>query len=296
MNKEQLLFLNLTNDYYYGHCVKFYTYGVSTFLLEPGEELNVVLKSNIRFDKLSPELAEKYRKLGAKILEGNMVEDINKTEIRFLGEDSFQYEYYQKTFTLDDKVDKRLKLYRNKPIEKAIESYTKIRTKLLDNLELEKEKLSPLFFEYIKAEIEFGARVEFLKYLMFSYQKEENEALDSFFSNEIPQEIMDIIEFNKENITPVIMASEEYNKFLGLYLNFKINVQNKKYSVHNKFSTQKCKTAIRELPKKSAYYYIAGQLLHNFRTEDFAEDLAIETIKAFSEGELNDKLMKKYDL
>lgn len=295
LNKERLLFLNYTDDYYYGHCVKFYIYAASTFLLEPGKILDIELSSNRTLKKLSPKIAEKYKKSGIKILENNTIEQANKTEIKFLGEDIFQYEYFQKTFDLQEKVDNRLELYQNKPIEKAILSYAKIRKKLLDNLAAEKENLSPISYEYIKAEIEFGARVEFLKYLMFS-SKEENGIMSSFFVNEISQGIMDIIEFNKDEVTPAVMASEAYNKYLELYLNFKINIQNKKFSVFNKFSMQKCKIAIRELPEKSAYYYLAGQLLQTLRTEDFAEDLAIATIKKFPDGELNDKLMEKYDL
>ena len=296
MNREQLLTLNYTNDFYYGHCIKFYTYSANTFLLEPNHVLEIELKCNRTFEKLSPEMAESYRLAGGTILDNNMIEQFNETNIQFTGENPFQYEYFQKTFNLQDKVDNRLELYENGPIEKAIESYAKIRKKLLDNLEVKKEKLSPTFYEYIKAEIEFGARVEFLKYLMFSYLDEENESLNSFYSNEIPEEIMDIIEFDKNQITPVVLASEAYNKYLELYLNFKMNIQNKKYSAYNEFSMQKCKTAISELPKESAYYYLSGQLLQTLRTEDFVEDLVIATIKAFPEGELNDKLMEKYDL
>lgn len=295
LNKERLLFLNYTKDYYYDHCVKFYTYVASTLLLEPGKVLNVELKSNRAPKKISPKLAERYRKLGAKIMDDNIIEQVNETEIKFLGENTFQYEYFQKTFNLQDKIDNRLELYQNRPIEKAIESYAKIRKKLLDNLEVEKERLSALYYEYIKAEIEFGARVEFLKYLMFP-NKEENGALDLFFSNEISQDLIDIIEFNKDQVTPPVMASEAYNKYLELYMNFKINVQNKKFSNYNKFNKQKCKTAIHELPMKSTYYYLAGQLLQTIRTEDFVEDLVIATIIKFPEGELNDKLMEKYDL
>ena len=296
MNREQLLLLNYTNDFYYGHCIKFYTYSANTFLLEPNHVLEIELKCNRTFEKLSPEMAESYRLAGGTILDNNMIEQFNETNIQFTGENPYQYEYFQKTFNLQDKVDNRLELYENGPIEKAIGSYAKIRKKLLDNLEVQKEKLSPIFYEYIKAEIEFGARVEFLKYLMFSYQDKENGALNSFYSNEIPKEIMDIIEFDKNQITPVVLASEAYNKYLELYLNFKMNIQNKKYSVYNEFSMQKCKTAVQELPEESAYYYLSGQLLQTLRTEDFVESLLLETIKHFPDGELNEKLMEKYDL
>jgi hypothetical protein len=130
---------------------------------------------------------------------------------------------------------------------------------------------------------------------MFTKKFDKN-GLDSLFSKEIPQEINAIVDFDKNGVTPVVMASEAYNKYLELYLNFKVNVQNKKFSAFNEFSKQKCKTAIRELPMQSAYYYIAGQLLEKERTEDFAESLLIETIKQFPNGELNEQLRKKYDL
>lgn len=298
LGREQLLFLNYTDDYYYGHCVKFYTYGASTFLLEPGKFLDVQLKSNLILEKLSPEMAEQYKNAGGTLLDDNTIEYFGETGIVFSGENSFQHKYFQGVFDLQDKVDNRLELYQNKPIEKidkAINSYNKIRTKLLENLEDEKENLSDIFYEYIKAEIEFGARVEFLKFLMFS-NKEETETRDSFFSNGISQGIIDVIEFNKDEITPVVMATEAYNKYLELYINFKINIQNKRFSPYNEFSIQKCRTAIQELPRETVYYYLAGQFLQTFRSEDFAEDLIIEMITEFPEGELNDKLMEKYDL
>ncbi|UZR96408.1 hypothetical protein [Chondrinema litorale] len=295
LNKEQLLFLNFTKDYYYGHCDKFYTYSTSTFLIEPNTTLEVELTNNQTLKKLGPEVAEKYRKLGAKVLPNNTIVESQKTEIKFLGENTVQNEYFQTTFDLKDKIDNRLDLYKNKPIENAIVSLKKIKQKLLDNLEAEEKTLSPTFYEYVKTEIEFGARLEFIKFLMLTKTSEHFNP-DSLFKNEISAELLDIIEFDKDNINPVIIASENYNKYLELYLNFKINVQNKKYIIYNEFSKQKCKSAIRELPEKSNYFYIANQLLYKIRTDDFVEDLVVATIKKFPEGELNDKLMEKYDL
>ncbi len=301
-NKEQLLLLNLTDKYYYGHCIKFYTYGTTTFLLEPNKVLNVDLERNWSISQLSSEKAEKYRELGIKVSENNTMEITQKTSIRFAEPNSFQDEYYQKTFNLDDKFDKRLDIYKTRTIGEAIISFKKINQKTLNNLELEKDKLSPVFYDYIKAEIEFGARKEFLKFLMLSKEKE----IDTFFSKEIPKEIIDIIEFDKSKINASTLISEEYNKFLMLYLNFKMNIQNKKYNINYKDDIQKIRTAIRNFPKESVYYFLANHLLQpqvnreylikTIKNEEAVEELITKTITKYPEGELNDKLIKKYDL
>lgn len=300
LNEEQLLFQNLTEDYYYGHCVKFYTYGKSTFLIEPNKVINVDLTSNRYSSTLTKEKANKYRKLGAKIPETNIVENVNRTDIKFNGKDTFQNEYYQKSFDLDDKIDKRLDLYKTRPIEDAIVGFKKIRQKLLDELESNKDKLSTVFYDYIKAEIEFGARNEFIKYLVFA----RKEDMSAFFSNSIAPEIIDIIEFDKTHVNNTTLISEEYNKYIEMYLNFKLNNANKKYVDYYKFTMQKIRTAIRNLPNESIYYYLANNLMQTNRTElmqsinneDAVEELITKIISKYPNGELNDKLMIQYDL
>lgn len=301
-NKEQLLLLNLTDKYYYGHCIKFYTYETTTFLLEPNKVLNVDLERNWAISTLTPKKAKRYRELGIKVSENNTMETTQKTSIRFSEPNSFQNEYYQKSFNLDDKFDKRLDIYKTRTIGEAIISFKKINQKLLNNLESEKDKLSVVFYDYIKAEIEFGARKEFLKFLMFSKEKE----MDTFFSKEIPKEIIDIIEFDKSKINASTLISEEYNKFLMLYLNFKMNIQNKKYNRNYEYDMQKIRTAIRNFPKESVYYFLANYLLQpqvnreylikTIKNEEAVEELITKTISKYPEGELNDKLIQKYDL
>ena len=288
-NKEELLFLNLTDKYYYGHCIKFYTHGVATFLIEPGTTLDVNLTNQTEITHFTSEAADRWRKRGVLIPLNNILEYNVEMKIQFVGDNSFQNNYYQESFDLDNDTDQRLELYYNKPIEKAITSYNKIRKKLLKELETNKEKLSPVFYDYIKAEIEFGARKEFLKYLE---QENSKEKLDIFFSNEISGDIMDIIEFDKSKINYATIINEEYCKYLELYINFKMNIQNKEYIEHNDFSLKKGKTAFEILPEESAYYYLANQLLQTIRTED----VVIELIQGFPDGELNDKLIKMYDL
>lgn len=296
MNKNELLLLNYTDRYYYGHCVKFYTYGATTFLVEPNTVLEVELTSNRSEIQLSQEDADKYRKAGAIIGSNNILDNVNETGIRFIGPDSFKNEYYQKTFDIEDKIDNRLELYQDKPIEEAIISYKKITTKLLSELESNKEKLSTVFYNYIKAEIEFGARLELLKLIMFPPKEGSEEILNTYFSKEISKEISELIDFDKTTITPSTLISEEYNKFVEVYINFKINSLNKKFSKYNEFSKEKCKTAIKYLPDESAYYYLVNHLLQTVRKEDFVESLITSTIKKFPDGDLNDKLIKLYDL
>ena len=301
-NRERLLFLNFTDEYYYGHCNKFYTYGIATFLIEPNKTLDVVLKYNQYEKKLTNKVVEKYKKLGIKVSEDNKINITSRMNIKFNDSNSFQDKYYQKSFGLDDKVDKRLEIYsyKSRSIEAAIVSFKKIKQSLLDKLELEKEKLSTVFYDYIKAEIEFGARKEFLKFIMLDKEK------DAFFSKEIPKEVKDIIEFDKTKVNQTTLISEEYNKFLMLYLNFKLNILNKEYNKHYNFGLQKIRTAIRSFPKESVYYFIANHLLlpqinrdyliKTIKNEEAVDELITKTITKYPDGELNDKLIEQYDL
>jgi len=100
------------------------------------------------------------------------------------------------------------------------------------------------------------------------------------------------------------LISEEYNKYLELYLNFKINIQNKNFAIDSKFNRQKIKMAIKSLPNESLYYYLANhllqcnrnQLLQDIGNEEADEELITKTITKYPNGELNDKLTEKYEL
>ncbi|MDN5204623.1 hypothetical protein QQ008_24740 [Fulvivirgaceae bacterium BMA10] len=258
-NFQSLLFDNLTDKHYYGHCAKFYTHGLTTHLIGPGEKLEIDI----------------------------IYKGWDKAKLEFTGSDSFQNYYYQKSFALDNTIDKRLELYASKSMKIVIAQLKKVTQKLLARLEKEKEKLSPLFYDYIKAEIEFGARKEFLKFLRFSKETE----MQSLFSEEIPKEIMDVVEFDKSKINEAILISEEYNEYLELYLNFKMNIINKKHILYNEFSMQKCQIAIKVLPEESIYYYLANHLIQ-YPEVEFFDDLVSELIKRYPEGELNDVLLE----
>ncbi|GAA3558512.1 hypothetical protein [Snuella lapsa] len=302
LNKEHLLYNNLTDQYFYNQCEKFYTYGTTTFLLEPNRTLNIELERNWSISKLTPQMAKKYRETGVEVSKDNTLEATQKTSISFLGENTFQNEYFQKSFSLDNKIDNRLDIYKTLPIDKAIISLKKIRRNFLDELEKNKNKLSPTFYNYIYAEIEFSIKKEFLRFLMLTKEKEMNV----FYTNEIPQEIMDIIEFDNENINIETLISESYNKFLPLYLNFKLNIKNKSYQRYYEYDINKIRTAIKNFPEKSVYYFITNYLLQpqtnrkemikTIKNEEAVEELILKTILKYPNGELNDKLIEKYNL
>ena len=85
------------------------------------------------------------------------------------------------------------------------------------NLDKEQPYISPFLYNYIKAEIEFGARKEFLRYLLLDHKGSASK----LFENGTPADIMAVVEFDKENIGYATVISQEYNEFIELYLNFK---------------------------------------------------------------------------
>lgn len=285
---QDLLFDNLTSDHYYGHCIKVYTVGVATFLVKPKTNLDLDITFNTWIEKLSQKRAETLKRMGIHVFDDNTVRDYGTTELIFHGSEQFSYEYYQESFNLDDKLDKLLE--RTKEISSAIKKLEKRKTKLLSSLKKEQNNLDAQFYNYIKAEIEFGAKKEFLKYLQFEHE----EYLTNLFNEEIPTEIMKVVEFDKSNIIDEVLINEEYNEYLELYLNFKMNMKQKKYIVFNEFSKSKYDLAIAELPNRSKYYYLANNLLHTKPTSDFFS-LYEDLIQRYPEGELNDKLYDKFE-
>jgi len=203
---KRLLYDNLTDQHYYGHCIKVYTYGITTYLIEPDKVIDIDLTFISWTEQLSNETAEKYRSYGIQISADNKVRNVGKTKIEFLNPDKFGYDYYQKSFILDDKCDKALA--RKKNISSAIKSLEKTEQKLLSDLERVKTSISPFLYDYIKSEIEFGARKELLKYLRFEHEN----YLSTLFNQAILAEILEIIEFDKKNINYATMINEEYNE------------------------------------------------------------------------------------
>jgi hypothetical protein len=282
-----LLYDNLTDQHYYGNCIKVYTYGITTYLVEPNNVIDIDLTLNSWTEQLSSETAEKYRTYGIQIPIDNIMLNVGKTKIEFLNPDKLGYECYQESFDLDDKCDKALE--HKKDISSAIKSLVETEQKLLSVLEQAKTLISPFLYGYIKAEIEFGARKELLKYLRFDHEK----YMSTLFKTDIPAEIIEIIEFDKKNINSATMISEEYNEYLEIYLNFKFSMQKGEYVVYKQFDKEKFDFAIQELPEKSRYFYLANNLLHCNNLDDNTK-LYKMLIRNYPDGNLNNKLDEKF--
>jgi len=289
-NAEKLLFDSLTEEHYWGFCNKFYDYGLSTHLIDNGNVIEVNLTNNSYYTKVTLEVEKEAKKYGIKLSAGDTIFSAQKTNVMHLGSNNFQNDFYQKSFTLDNILDQKLETFEFKPIVEAVEDLKKMTEKLLGGLELERKNLSPLFFNYIKSEIIFGAKKEFLKFLRFSKEEE----LNVLFSKEIPKEIIDIVELKASDINDATLISEEYTEYVELYLNFKMNILNKKYIVYNKLDDAKIKIIKESLPKESAYYYLSNQFLHH--KDSIKRDVILEVIKNNPKGELNQLMLSKLNL
>jgi hypothetical protein len=259
-----LLFDNLTKEHYWGNCIKIYTYGKTTHLIEPGDTIDMNIKWN----------------------------GWNRTDVSFKGKNKFKYEYYQKSFDLDDKLDKALSVISSENTDLAISALKNATKNLLDDLELNKAKLTPVFVDYIKAEIEFGAKKEFLKYL---WSKKEITLKEIITTGNIPDKFLEIVAFNKSSINDATLISEEYNEFVEEYINFLANIANKQYKKYNTLSRSKLKVVTENLPENSAYYYVANQFLLNDAASEF-NGLIKKFILRHPDGELNSKLKEKYKI
>lgn len=259
-----LLFDNLAEEHYWGNCIKIYTYGKTTNLIEPGEKLDMDIRWN----------------------------GWNKTDVHFKGANKFKHEYYQKSFDLEDKADKALSGTTSENIEWAISNLINAKQSSLDDLKSEKDKLSPVFYDYIKAEIEFGSRKEFLKYL---WSKKENTLKDIFVTGKIPDKFVELLAFNKYLINDATLISEEYNEFVEEYINFLTNIKNKEFKKFNPFSVKKLKIVTEELPEKSVYHYVANQFLLIDDASKF-KGIIKNFITQNPNGNLNSELCEKYKM
>lgn len=267
--RNDVLFENLTDKYYRGYCQKFYDYPITTYLIEPGTETKVELTKVKRY---------------------------GQTLIKFLNSNPYNSAYYQTTFVLDQGLDEVLdsrfdiSLKDIKNIDNAIKNLDHKLKELLTELDKEQQYISPFLYKYTKSEIEFGAKKEFLRYFLLDHKVE----VSKIFNNKVPEKINDVVEFDKENIDYATMISQEYNEFLELYLSFKFSKLKSKLITYKEFDKEKFDLVLKELPKASKYNYLANNLLHlnhNVKTKK----LAARLIKLYPDGELNDKLVKKYN-
>ena len=267
--RNDVLFENLTDKYYRGYCQRFYDYPITTYLIEPGTETQVELTKTTRY---------------------------GKTLIKFLNSNKYNTEYYQTTFELDGGLDEVLDsrfdvtLKDLKNIDNAIRNLNNRLNELLTELDKEKQYISPFLYAYTKSEIEFGGKKEFLRYLLLDHKEEASK----LFRNEFPEKINNVIEFNKENLDYATLISQEYNEFLELYLNFKLSKLKNKLITYKEFDKEKFDFALKELPQVSKYYYLANNLLYLNYNEQ-SRELVTRLIDLYPNGELNDKLLKKYN-
>lgn len=260
-HRDFLLFECFTDKYYRGYCKKFFTMPMTTYLIEPGSETIVELTKTSRY---------------------------GETEIRFRNGNAYNSEYYQTTFDLDQRFDEVVALAKTR--EKAIENLNNKLKDLLIKLDKEQQYISPFLYKYIKAEIKFGAKKEFLRYLLLDHKEETSLLLE----NEIPSDIIGVITFDKEKVDYATLISQEYNEFLELYLNFKFSEMKKELVVYKEFDEEKFDFALKELPQSSKYYYLANNLLY-LSCNEKTKELVTRLVNVYPKGELNDKLSKKYN-
>jgi hypothetical protein len=289
---KELLFDNLTENHYYGHCSKFYTNSTPTFLIEPGKTINIELTYNVITEKLTQDKANYLKKLGVDVAADNTVQDFGEAKINFNGEDKFQNEYFQKSFMLDDIIDKVLSAPSSENPDFAVSKMNYIEQGLLKDLEINRAKLSPFLYEYIKSEIEFGTKKEFLKYLRF----EREDYLKEIMNNrEIPSKFFDIVAFNTYQVNEATLLSEEYNEFIENYINFIISITKGEYIKYHPFDIEKISFVTKELPANTLYYYIANHLLIGVINEEF-KMIAKSIIAKYPDGGLNKKLKEKFKI
>lgn len=261
-HRNFLLFESFTDKYYRGYCKNFFTMPMTTYMIEPGSETIVELSKSSRY---------------------------GETKIQFLNKNAYNSEYYQTTFDLDQRFDEVLTLAKTR--KKAIENLNNKLNELLFQLDKEQKYISPFLYKYVKAEIEFGARKEFLRYLLLDHKEETSQLL----GNKIPSEINKVVEFDKENIDYATLISQEYNEFIELYLHFKLSQQKRKLIIYKEFDNEKFDLALKELPDQSKYYYLANNLLYANCNKQTQEMIA-RLFEKYPDGELNDQLLKKYSL
>lgn len=282
-NINNLLFDNLTEKYYFGQCAKFNTYELTTYLLEPGDSILVDLSFNSWIENLSDEKAKYLKSLGVNVQDDNTVRDYGKTKISFLNKEKSSLEYYQKWFAIDDEFDSEIEL--SEDVEDAFISVKKLKGKFISDINKEKSKITPFLYNHLMAYIEFGAKKEFLKNLLFKNK--------DYLNGQVKNEINSFLEFDKSNIDFAILSSDQYNEYIELYLTYKMNKKTKNSFKYYPFNNEKYQLVMNELPEKSQYPYLANQLLDQVTTIE-NKNLSIQLTDKFPKGELNELLKEKY--
>ena len=289
---EELIYENLTEDYFYSECLKFIQNGNTIYFINPNTTTEIEITANTWIDSLSEKRANYFRKRGVNIPKNNKIRDYGKSIISFINDsNNFNNYYFQDFFELRNQIDEVFDSYGAKNFTMAIAKLEKTKQALLLNLEQNKEKFLPFLYQYYKSDIEFASKKELLKYLTFRKKDFYKEIVKS---GKIPEKMAEILAFDRFNMNPITLKTQMYNEYVEFYINFVMNLEEKKYIEFRPLSIKKINVAYSELPRESAYYYISNHLL-NVKNIDLFKKKYKEIISRFPNGELNEKLKVKFE-
>lgn len=109
----------------------------------------------------------------------------------------------------------------------------------------------------------------------------------------IPENIAKSITFEKNSINKNMFKTEMYAEYVEFYQTFVMNIVKKEYTEYRAFDFDKFLVVMDELPKESAYYYIANNLLKN-TDKDALEKIIDIFLYNYPSGELNEKIKEKF--
>ena len=290
---EELIYENLTEDYFYSECLKFIQNGNTIYFINPNMTTEIEITANTWVDSLSEKRANYFRKRGVIIPKNNKIRDYGKSIISFINHsNTFNNHYFQGFFELRNQIDEVFDSYGSKNFTMAIAKLEKTKQALLLNLEENKGKLLHYSYQYFKSDIEFSAKKELLKYLTFRKKETYKEIIKT---GKVPEKMANILAFDKFNINPIVLKTQMYNEYVEFYINFVMNLEEKKYIEFRPLSIKKINVAYSELPSESAYFYISNHLL-NVKDINLFKKKSQEIISRFPQGELNEKLKTKFKI
>lgn len=286
-----LLFENFTKDHKMSYCLKAYNSGITILYLEPNKTLNVELIMNTWFDTLSDERADFFRKKGVKIGKDNRVRDYGKTEVKFIGDsDNFANNYFLNFPYQINKIEQAIDTYSSKNLDLAIANIKSAEKDLMKDLNKNKHKFSENLYEHLAGEIKYGAKKDLFKYLVLDQPAYYKNLISS---GNIPENIADMIVFEKNSVNKNTYKTEMYAEFIEFYLTFIMNVVERQYKPYREFEMNKFTIAIDELPEESAYYYLVNNLIETNKKKQF-DNIINRFINKYPNGELNEKLISEY--
>lgn len=257
---DDFLYEALTDRYYQGYCGKFFTMPLTTYLIEPGMELEIELIKESRY---------------------------GETKINFLSQNAYSMTYYQSSHDLVQSFDELLTF--SESLDQAIIDLKKMSDQYITELDAEKDFISPVLYQYMKAQIQFGAKKELLRYLMLDHFDFTQE----LFEKDDLKSILHFIDFKKEEIEYSAMISQEFNEFVELYVNFNISLKSRNLEIYRNFDQEKFDFIFNHFSGELRYHYLANNLLY-CKNNDYLVPLYLKLIDKYPEGDLNKKLLKQF--